>query len=1740
MPGTMTVSLRINADGSAAITSLKQVEGAVTGLGKAGTQSASGIKQTETALDGVAKRSHEASYGVSNLTKSLQGMAITAGAAVSVAALARSFIQANIESQRLSKGLEAITGSTGAGAAELRYLQETADKLGLSLAAVSPAFISLSAATRGTVLEGQATKDIFEAVSLAMAKLGKSSADTQGALLAIEQMVSKGVVSAEELRGQLGERLPGAFRLAAQAMGVSEQELGKMLEKGDVLAADLIPRLVQWLNKLFNDGKEIGGLEAGWNLLVNALDRAWVSTDKLINASGLLSDAMRIAADVLNSYANALEAISNYNAGLGFRTFADDVAKFGVTLQASNQALKDYVAAREHADNVKNFTAFGVADDAAANADAALKKFQELRVTAYELKKALDEADAAKQRQAQSLAVSVGDDAIRLYRAHEAAVKANGEALDGLNGKYDKSIARAAEYKKMEEAVAEAVKLGTMTKEEGKAALEKFAAAQDKAAEAAGRHAGALSQEAQTVAAMEQKYGLMKGQLDAIWKLESNRGAGAGVESSRWVADLAAGSGHMTKIVGEFQMAEGTAKSLGADMRTFSGQADAAAKYLAQAAAKGKTLWEQFAYYHGGPNEAAWGEKTRAYADAAVKIVADATGTMQDLGQNTGKVITDTLNQAIRTVESLVQRYLPARYAAEEYAKAQQALAIASDAAGLSQEEQATILRGLQNDLQNSKTKATETADAWAEVWKNTVKRIDDAFAGMWENLITGTGSTLDNLKQMLGKWLAEVAHALLTKPLVVALTTSLTGTAGAAGTATGAATQAASGLSGWSNVTSLFSTAWSLGSTFLEGVAAGFSSMFSGTAGTALSFAWAGATSGTASGMAAGLGVAMPYIAPLLAIAGFAISKFFADQEPRYGAWSATVGNNPRGLEDWENGPDNYARGGFGLTFGLSDNGSKNMDASEMKDQFNAFAQITQMLADFFGKSLSAKIQAGLESAAFANWTQDGVMRLANNEDMASAFKGIIDMIAEQAAVTGEHIGVAFEYALGDLTGTAEEMATQVQVAMQAAAAYTLVAESWNTHIGAALGLTGDFGADIRTLGGYVSAFANDGENAAQTLARLVAQTQALQFAAEITSTSLAGLVGSGLMQLGEDLAAAFGGIDIASAALSFYAQNFQTAGENYARQARAALEQIERVWQKVSLGDGSKVGIAIPATREEFNNLVNSLDLTSEAGRTLFAQLMQLAPAFDVVFDGLEAFNNWLRPQDQQNAALKQMTDLFQGWGLTLPKTREELERLVASGALTTEQMAILGNHLDALNILFAELSQRASLLDFAELLDPTNNTSADRIRQGEDALRRAGYKGDLRDQKGIADFLRALSAMDDAGGQAGRELLEFLQTFREVFDALAAAAQQNADLQIRLATARGDDALALKLQREQELKGALDATNRALLEQIYALEDAKAAMDKAYAALEKAVAEERKQVEKTYQARVDAINKEREAINKQLSQAQTALSKITGVVDSIQSALEKFRDTATDNAIAIAAARAQLAAWAAHGILPSQERFDQVMGSLNRDDRGNYANATAWRVSQQSIYANLLELEKQGLKQKTDAEKQIEALEKQLTALDKQLEQANDWRDKELERLDGILEDAKKRMEIALGTYVEIQSIDDAMAQLNKSIDDFLKLKNPPAPTLIPTRPLEGSLTPINDPFYNRDAKTEQQAQSFEDLKTEVVALRQELVKVGVAQAVTLSALDARLTAWDLDGSPPWRDDGTGQAATLLKVS
>lgn len=177
---------------------------------------------------------------------SLIGPAIAG--AFSIAALERfasSLVKTNQEMERIQKRLD-FSGES------MAYVRGVTDRLGLSLQTTAEDFSKFAAATKGTSLEGDKTRLVFEAVAEASASMGLSIDQTQGAFRALEQMVSKGNVQAEELRGQLGERLPGAFNIAARGMGVTTKELNKMLELGQVTADEMLPKFAAELRKTYS------------------------------------------------------------------------------------------------------------------------------------------------------------------------------------------------------------------------------------------------------------------------------------------------------------------------------------------------------------------------------------------------------------------------------------------------------------------------------------------------------------------------------------------------------------------------------------------------------------------------------------------------------------------------------------------------------------------------------------------------------------------------------------------------------------------------------------------------------------------------------------------------------------------------------------------------------------------------------------------------------------------------------------------------------------------------------------------------------------------------------------------------------------------------------------------------------------------------------------------------------------------------------------------------------------------------------------------------------------------------------------------------------------------------------------------------------------------------------------------------------------------------------------------------
>lgn len=101
-------------------------------------------------------------------------------------------------------------------------------------------YTKLKASVVGAGLGTKETNKAFEALSASVIATGGSQEDLNSALRAASQVFSKGKVSAEELRQQIGERLPGAFTIFADSMGISTKQLDKLLEGGKVTLDDFV------------------------------------------------------------------------------------------------------------------------------------------------------------------------------------------------------------------------------------------------------------------------------------------------------------------------------------------------------------------------------------------------------------------------------------------------------------------------------------------------------------------------------------------------------------------------------------------------------------------------------------------------------------------------------------------------------------------------------------------------------------------------------------------------------------------------------------------------------------------------------------------------------------------------------------------------------------------------------------------------------------------------------------------------------------------------------------------------------------------------------------------------------------------------------------------------------------------------------------------------------------------------------------------------------------------------------------------------------------------------------------------------------------------------------------------------------------------------------------------------------------------------------------------------------------
>lgn len=146
-------------------------------------------------------------------------------------------VQSVLDAVQTQAGIEARVGvafGQGQVGAELTYLNEQAERLGINFKTAASEYSNLAIAAKSANFTIDETRFIFESFGEVSKVFRVSDDNLSGVFKALTQIMSKSKIQAEELRGQLGDRLSGAFTTLAESMSITAAELDEMIEAGNV------------------------------------------------------------------------------------------------------------------------------------------------------------------------------------------------------------------------------------------------------------------------------------------------------------------------------------------------------------------------------------------------------------------------------------------------------------------------------------------------------------------------------------------------------------------------------------------------------------------------------------------------------------------------------------------------------------------------------------------------------------------------------------------------------------------------------------------------------------------------------------------------------------------------------------------------------------------------------------------------------------------------------------------------------------------------------------------------------------------------------------------------------------------------------------------------------------------------------------------------------------------------------------------------------------------------------------------------------------------------------------------------------------------------------------------------------------------------------------------------------------------------------------------------------------------
>lgn len=224
------------------------------------------------------------------------------------------------ETSRAITALKNVSGGLAEYANSQAFLLKIAKQYGQEINSLTFSFSKFTAAATQAGMSVQDQRKIFESVSRANTAFGLTIDESNGVFLALSQMMGKGKISSEELRKQMGEKMPIALQAMAKAVGVSMAELERLMKAGKVMSAEVLPKFADALNEMLPE-VDTDNVESSINRLSTAFTDFAEKTNirsaykKLIDK---ITELVQYGADNIKKIINNLVAVIAAYAGSRF------------------------------------------------------------------------------------------------------------------------------------------------------------------------------------------------------------------------------------------------------------------------------------------------------------------------------------------------------------------------------------------------------------------------------------------------------------------------------------------------------------------------------------------------------------------------------------------------------------------------------------------------------------------------------------------------------------------------------------------------------------------------------------------------------------------------------------------------------------------------------------------------------------------------------------------------------------------------------------------------------------------------------------------------------------------------------------------------------------------------------------------------------------------------------------------------------------------------------------------------------------------------------------------------------------------------------------------------------------------------------------------------------------------------------------------------------------------------------